>query len=157
MINMILIVSQIRHAFAIFSSMQPGIPLLALHGRIKQVRIVFQVVWLELYYELKFIKNWFWYQAKRTHIYFDFLNRPHAVSQSGMLVICSLLLILTATIICMLRSCSLLMLLPEVLISQMLTGLYRQTAQRIEKCESYFLIGHNMSWSRSLCYMLFDH
>ena len=45
--------SQVRYAYEIFCSMQPGIPLMSLHGRIKQVR--------------------------RTHIYFDFLRKPHAV------------------------------------------------------------------------------
>ena len=45
--------SQVRHVYELFCSMQPGVPLLSLHGRIKQ--------------------------ARRTHIYFDFLNKPHAI------------------------------------------------------------------------------
>lgn len=45
--------AQIRHAWELFCSLRPGIPILALHGKIVQ--------------------------EKRTHIYFDFLQRPHAV------------------------------------------------------------------------------
>jgi ATP-dependent RNA helicase DDX10/DBP4 len=45
--------AQIRHAWELFCSIRPGIPVLALHGKIVQDR--------------------------RTHIYFDFCQRPHAV------------------------------------------------------------------------------
>jgi len=45
--------SQVRYVNQVFCGLQPGIPLLALHGKIKQ--------------------------QKRTHIYFDFLRRPSAV------------------------------------------------------------------------------
>eukprot|EP00559_Dactyliosolen_fragilissimus_P005160 CAMPEP_0184857390 /NCGR_PEP_ID=MMETSP0580-20130426/2553_1 /TAXON_ID=1118495 /ORGANISM="Dactyliosolen fragilissimus" /LENGTH=700 /DNA_ID=CAMNT_0027352963 /DNA_START=440 /DNA_END=2542 /DNA_ORIENTATION=+ len=45
--------SQVRHVYELFCSLQPGIPLLALHGKIKQ--------------------------DKRTKVYFDFLQRPHSV------------------------------------------------------------------------------
>jgi ATP-dependent RNA helicase DDX10/DBP4 len=45
--------NQVRHTHALFCAMQPGIPLLALHGKIKQ--------------------------ESRTKVYFDFLQRPHAV------------------------------------------------------------------------------
>ena len=45
--------AQVRFAHALFSGMQPGVPLLALHGKLKQ--------------------------AKRTLIYYDFLKRPAAV------------------------------------------------------------------------------
>ena len=45
--------SQIRHVYDLFCSLQPGIPLLALHGKLKQ--------------------------EKRTKVYFDYLQRPHAV------------------------------------------------------------------------------
>jgi ATP-dependent RNA helicase DDX10/DBP4 len=45
--------AQIRHAWELFCSLRPGIPVLALHGKIVQ--------------------------DKRTHIYFDFCQRPHAI------------------------------------------------------------------------------
>mmetsp|Transcript_1518 Transcript_1518/g.2178 ORF Transcript_1518/g.2178 Transcript_1518/m.2178 type:complete len:774 (+) Transcript_1518:53-2374(+) len=45
--------SQVRHAYELFCALQPGISLLALHGKMKQER--------------------------RTNVYFDFLQRPHAV------------------------------------------------------------------------------
>jgi ATP-dependent RNA helicase DDX10/DBP4 len=45
--------SQIRHVYELFCALQPGVPLLALHGKLKQ--------------------------EKRTKVYFDFLQRPHAV------------------------------------------------------------------------------
>ena len=45
--------SQVRYVYECFRCMQPGVPLLALHGKIKQ--------------------------ARRTHIYFDFVRRPAAV------------------------------------------------------------------------------
>jgi len=45
--------SQVRFVWEVFCSMQPGIPLMALHGKIKQ--------------------------ENRTKIYFQFLQRPHAV------------------------------------------------------------------------------
>lgn len=45
--------SQVRHAWQIFCTMQPGIPLMAIHGKLKQ--------------------------ETRTKLYFDFLQRPHAV------------------------------------------------------------------------------
>lgn len=45
--------SQVRHVLDLFSAMQPGVPLMALHGKLKQ--------------------------EKRTRVYFDFLQRPHAV------------------------------------------------------------------------------
>jgi ATP-dependent RNA helicase DDX10/DBP4 len=45
--------SQVRHAWQIFCTLQPGIPLMALHGKLKQ--------------------------ETRTKLYFDFLQRPHAV------------------------------------------------------------------------------
>lgn len=45
--------SQVRHAWSIFCTMQPGIPLMALHGKLKQ--------------------------ETRTRLYFDYLQRPHAV------------------------------------------------------------------------------
>ena len=45
--------SQVRHAYDLFCALQPGIPLLALHGKLKQ--------------------------EKRTQVYFDYLQRPHAV------------------------------------------------------------------------------
>ena len=45
--------SQIRHVYGLFCALQPGIPLMALHGKLKQ--------------------------DKRTKVYFDFLQRPHAV------------------------------------------------------------------------------
>ena len=45
--------SQVRHAWEIFCTMQPGVPLMALHGKLKQ--------------------------ETRTKLYFDFLQRPHAV------------------------------------------------------------------------------
>ena len=45
--------SQIRHVYDLFCALQPGIPLLALHGKLKQ--------------------------EKRTKVYFDYLQRPHAV------------------------------------------------------------------------------
>ena len=45
--------SQVRFVWEVFCAMQPGIPLMALHGKIKQ--------------------------ENRTKIYFQFLQRPHAV------------------------------------------------------------------------------
>ena len=45
--------SQVRHAWELFCSLQPGTPIMALHGKLVQ--------------------------EKRTKIYFDFLNKPHAV------------------------------------------------------------------------------
>ncbi|KAL9179156.1 hypothetical protein ACHAXT_008446 [Thalassiosira profunda] len=45
--------SQVRHAWQVFCTMQPGVPLMALHGKLKQ--------------------------ETRTKLYFDFLQRPHAV------------------------------------------------------------------------------
>lgn len=45
--------SQVRHAWELFCALQPGIPVMALHGKLVQ--------------------------EKRTKIYFDFLQRPHAV------------------------------------------------------------------------------
>jgi ATP-dependent RNA helicase DDX10/DBP4 len=45
--------SQVRHAWELFCSLQPGIPIMALHGKLVQ--------------------------EKRTKIYFEFLNKPHAV------------------------------------------------------------------------------
>ena len=45
--------AQVRHAFELFCSLRPGIPVLALHGKLAQTR--------------------------RTQIYFDFLQRPSAV------------------------------------------------------------------------------
>jgi ATP-dependent RNA helicase DDX10/DBP4 len=45
--------SQVRHAWSVFCTMQPGVPLMALHGKLKQ--------------------------ETRTRLYFDFLQRPHAV------------------------------------------------------------------------------
>lgn len=45
--------SQVRHVFDMFCTMQPGVPLLALHGKLKQ--------------------------EKRTKVYFDYLNHPRAV------------------------------------------------------------------------------
>ena len=45
--------SQVRHVWEVFCKMQPGIPLMALHGKLSQ--------------------------AIRTKLYFDFLQRPHAV------------------------------------------------------------------------------
>ena len=45
--------SQVRHAWELFCALQPGIPVMALHGKLAQER--------------------------RTKIYFDFLQRPHAV------------------------------------------------------------------------------
>lgn len=45
--------SQVRYVYECFRCMQPGVPLLALHGKIKQ--------------------------ARRTQIYFDFVRRPAAV------------------------------------------------------------------------------
>mmetsp|Transcript_32136 Transcript_32136/g.67549 ORF Transcript_32136/g.67549 Transcript_32136/m.67549 type:complete len:629 (+) Transcript_32136:472-2358(+) len=45
--------SQVRHVWQIFCTLQPGIPLMALHGKLKQ--------------------------DTRTKLYFDFLQRPHAV------------------------------------------------------------------------------
>jgi len=45
--------SQVRHAWELFCSLQPGIPIMALHGKLVQ--------------------------EKRTKIYFDFLNKPHAI------------------------------------------------------------------------------
>ena len=45
--------SQVRHAWEVFCTMQPGVPLMALHGKLKQ--------------------------DTRTRLYFDFLQRPHAV------------------------------------------------------------------------------
>jgi ATP-dependent RNA helicase DDX10/DBP4 len=45
--------AQVRHAWELFCSLRPGVPILALHGKLVQ--------------------------TKRTQIYFDFLQRPHAV------------------------------------------------------------------------------
>ena len=45
--------SQVRHVWEVFCKMQPGVPLMALHGKLSQ--------------------------AIRTKLYFDFLQRPHAV------------------------------------------------------------------------------
>jgi ATP-dependent RNA helicase DDX10/DBP4 len=45
--------SQVRHAWELFCALQPGIPIMALHGKLAQ--------------------------EKRTQIYFDFIQRPHAV------------------------------------------------------------------------------
>ena len=45
--------SQVRHTWQVFCSLQPGLPLMALHGKLKQ--------------------------ETRTKLYFDFLQRPHAV------------------------------------------------------------------------------
>ena len=45
--------SQVRHAWQVFCTLQPGVPLMALHGKLKQ--------------------------ETRTKLYFDFLQRPHAV------------------------------------------------------------------------------
>ncbi len=45
--------SQVRHAYDLFCSLQPGVPLLALHGKLKQ--------------------------EIRTKVYFDYLQRPSAV------------------------------------------------------------------------------
>lgn len=45
--------SQVRHAWEVFCTMQPGVPLMALHGKLKQ--------------------------ETRTKLYFDFIQRPHAV------------------------------------------------------------------------------
>lgn len=45
--------SQVRHVWSIFCTMQPGIPLMAIHGKLKQ--------------------------ETRTRLYFDYLQRPHAV------------------------------------------------------------------------------
>lgn len=45
--------SQVRHVWQIFCTLQPGVPLMALHGKLKQ--------------------------DTRTKLYFDFLQRPHAV------------------------------------------------------------------------------
>jgi ATP-dependent RNA helicase DDX10/DBP4 len=45
--------SQIRHAYDLFCALQPGIPLLALHGKLKQ--------------------------EKRTKVYFDYMQRSNAV------------------------------------------------------------------------------
>jgi len=45
--------SQIRHVWQVFCTLQPGVPLMALHGKLKQ--------------------------ETRTKLYFDFLQRPHAV------------------------------------------------------------------------------
>lgn len=45
--------SQVRHAWELFCALQPGIPVMALHGKLAQER--------------------------RTKIYFDFLQRPHAI------------------------------------------------------------------------------
>jgi ATP-dependent RNA helicase DDX10/DBP4 len=50
---MMLLRVQVRFVYECFRCMQPGTPLLALHGKIKQ--------------------------ARRTHIYFDFVRRPSAV------------------------------------------------------------------------------
>ena len=44
--------SQVRHVWEVFCKMQPGVPLMALHGKLSQ--------------------------AVRTKLYFDFLQRPHA-------------------------------------------------------------------------------
>ena len=45
--------SQVRHAWELFCALQPGIPIMALHGKLVQER--------------------------RTKIYFDYLQKPHAV------------------------------------------------------------------------------
>ena len=45
--------AQVRHAWELFCSLRPGLPIMALHGKLVQ--------------------------TKRTKIYFDFLQRPHAV------------------------------------------------------------------------------
>jgi ATP-dependent RNA helicase DDX10/DBP4 len=45
--------AQVRHAYELFCSLRPGVPVMALHGKLAQ--------------------------EKRTPIYFDFLQRPHAV------------------------------------------------------------------------------
>jgi len=45
--------SQVRHVYEVFCTLQPGVPLLQLHGKIRQ--------------------------EKRTEIYFDFLQKPQAV------------------------------------------------------------------------------
>mmetsp|Transcript_39724 Transcript_39724/g.95556 ORF Transcript_39724/g.95556 Transcript_39724/m.95556 type:complete len:824 (-) Transcript_39724:55-2526(-) len=45
--------SQVRHVWQVFCTLQPGVPLMALHGKLKQ--------------------------ETRTKLYFDFLQRPHAV------------------------------------------------------------------------------
>ena len=45
--------SQVRHAWELYCALQPGIPVMALHGKLAQER--------------------------RTKIYFDFLQRPHAI------------------------------------------------------------------------------
>lgn len=45
--------SQVRHAWELFCALQPGLPVMALHGKLAQER--------------------------RTKIYFDFLQRPHAI------------------------------------------------------------------------------
>ena len=45
--------SQVRHVYDLFCALQPGIPLLALHGKLMQ--------------------------EKRTKVYFDYLQRPHAL------------------------------------------------------------------------------
>lgn len=45
--------SQVRHIWQVFCTLQPGVPLMALHGKLKQ--------------------------ETRTKLYFDFLQRPHAV------------------------------------------------------------------------------
>jgi ATP-dependent RNA helicase DDX10/DBP4 len=45
--------AQVRHAWELFCLLRPGLPIMALHGKLGQ--------------------------EKRTHIYFDFLNRPRAV------------------------------------------------------------------------------
>lgn len=45
--------SQVRHVWQILCTLQPGVPLMALHGKLKQ--------------------------ETRTKLYFDFLQRPHAV------------------------------------------------------------------------------
>lgn len=45
--------SQVRHAYDLFCALQPGTPLLALHGKL--------------------------HQERRTRVYFDYLQRPHAV------------------------------------------------------------------------------
>jgi ATP-dependent RNA helicase DDX10/DBP4 len=45
--------SQVRYVLELFSSLQPGVPIMALHGKLSQ--------------------------EKRTRIYMDFLQRPHAV------------------------------------------------------------------------------
>ena len=45
--------SQVRHVWQVLCTLQPGVPLMALHGKLKQ--------------------------ETRTKLYFDFLQRPHAV------------------------------------------------------------------------------